>query len=476
MNNKPRRRMVFALSLTPTNGISKFAKLFFTSRTGKIISYLLILFALAKGAVAAESPHRLTLQESMAIALQKSVTLHAAREGVTEAEARQKEAFSGFFPKIGTSYYYTRMNPAPFFNFPGFPPLVAPGTIVTGTNNNYYWTLELRQTLFAGGNLTAGYEIGRLGAVLARSAEEIAQLEVIKEVKIAYFQILKAQKLLLVAEQTVASLLGHRNQAQQFYDHGLIPKNDFLAAEVELASGRQLLLRAQNNLELAKAQFNILLRREINFYVELEDVLAYRPLGKTWDDCLKTGLENRPEIRFSALQVKQAQEIVKQRRSEFYPQLDFLGNYTRSGDEADVSGSAFKGQENWYVTVIARWNIWEGGRSQNSVAAGLSRERQALDASQSVRDRIMVELKRAFLLVQEAEQQIPTAQTALAQAEENFRITEERYREQVARATEVLDAQTILTRAQSDYYNALGDYHINLAGLERAMGSGLPPQ
>jgi outer membrane protein TolC len=42
----------------------------------------------------------------------------------------------------------------------------------------------------------------------------------------------------------------------------------------------------------------------------------------------------------------------------------------------------------------------------------------------------------------------------------------------VARAADVIDAQTILTRSQSDYYNALGDYHVSLADLERAMGTG----
>jgi len=59
---------------------------------------------------------------------------------------------------------------------------------------------------------------------------------------------------------------------------------------------------------------------------------------------------------------------------------------------------------------------------------------------------------------------------AIEQAEENFRITEKRYKERVATSTDVLDAQTLLARAKSDYTNALGDYHISRAQLERAMG------
>jgi len=41
----------------------------------------------------------------------------------------------------------------------------------------------------------------------------------------------------------------------------------------------------------------------------------------------------------------------------------------------------------------------------------------------------------------------------------------------VATSTDVLDAQTLLTRAKSDYANALSEYHIGHARLERAMGT-----
>ena len=62
------------------------------------------------------------------------------------------------------------------------------------------------------------------------------------------------------------------------------------------------------------------------------------------------------------------------------------------------------------------------------------------------------------------------AQTAIEQAEENFRLNRELYDEQMATTTDVLDAQTLLTQAQNNYYNALNDYHIAKAKLERAIG------
>ncbi len=79
-------------------------------------------------------------------------------------------------------------------------------------------------------------------------------------------------------------------------------------------------------------------------------------------------------------------------------------------------------------------------------------------------------MKNAFLLLHEAEKQIQVATKAIEQAEENFRINTERYREQVGTATDVIDAQTLLTKARSDRHNALGDFSISRARLERAMG------
>jgi len=79
-------------------------------------------------------------------------------------------------------------------------------------------------------------------------------------------------------------------------------------------------------------------------------------------------------------------------------------------------------------------------------------------------------VKQAYLDLVEAEKNIPVAQSAVVQAEENFRLYKEQYAEQMATSTDVLDAQTLLTEARKNYYNALSDYHIAKAHLGRAAG------
>ncbi len=65
---------------------------------------------------------------------------------------------------------------------------------------------------------------------------------------------------------------------------------------------------------------------------------------------------------------------------------------------------------------------------------------------------------------------IDTAQKALAQARENWRITDLQYKEQAATSTDVLDARTFLTQADTNYYRAVYGYLDAVAGLDRTTG------
>ncbi len=51
-----------------------------------------------------------------------------------------------------------------------------------------------------------------------------------------------------------------------------------------------------------------------------------------------------------------------------------------------------------------------------------------------------------------------------------MRITEERYKEQAATSTDILIAQNLLFRTQNNFFNALYDFKIAKAFLQKAIG------
>jgi outer membrane protein TolC len=428
-------------------------------------------FALPDFAVAQEL---LTLDESIDIALKNSFIIHSAKEGVKAATAQRREALTGFLPKFNTSYNYTRLNEAPFSRFIGLPaPFSAlNGTeIPVGTKDNYNWAIEARQPLFTGGGLIANYQASKIGEDAARIEETARYQDIVQDVKVAYYNILRAKKIVNAAMQSVEMLTAHRNVAEDYFKVGMIPKNDLLHAEVELANGKQALVKAQNAVELAYVRFNTVLKRKIFAPVEIADSLGYQPFDQPLEECLAVAVKNRPELKIYRLKAEQAGKMVRLAQSEYFPTLNLVGNYTRFGDNPSLSGSDFKDAENWYLMGVASWNFWEWGKTKFRVDAGRAREIQALDAVKELNDQMALEIKNAYLNLQEAEKQIAVSQKVIEQAEENFRIAEERFKERVATSTEVLDALTLLTRAKSEYVTSLGDFNISYAKLQRAMGT-----
>jgi outer membrane protein TolC len=222
--------------------------------------------------------------------------------------------------------------------------------------------------------------------------------------------------------------------------------------------------------QIAKARFNTILKRKLYAPVNIVDILKYQPNEKTLEDCWAVAVKNRPELKIATLKTEQAGKLVNVARSEYFPTLSLAANYGRFGDNPSVSGSDFKDAESWYVMGVANWNFWEWGRTKFRVNASKAKENQAVDALKEMNDQIALEINNDYLILQEAEKQIAVSQKVIQQAEENFRISEERFKEMVATSTEVLEAQTLLTKAKSEYANALGDYNINYARLQRAMG------
>jgi hypothetical protein len=91
---------------------------------------------------------------------------------------------------------HTRLNKEPEMEILGH-------KYVTGTRDNYTWSMSVTQPVFAGGKILRNYEISDLAAQIARTDEDTTVQNIDQEVKEAYFDILKAERMLAVALQSV---------------------------------------------------------------------------------------------------------------------------------------------------------------------------------------------------------------------------------------------------------------------------------
>ena len=409
------------------------------------------------------------LIQTIDTALKANLGLKRSKEEINAALATKKARTTNFLPTFSARYGYIRRDN------PTTQALLGQGgqstDVIINPEDEYNFVTSFSQPIFTGFALLNQYKIASLGLDVAEISEKLTRQDVILDAKNAYFSILKSQKLMAVAEDTVKQVNAQKEVAENMYQVGMSPLNDLLQSQVQLANDKQRFITAQNNLEISKAQFNTLLRRPVNAPVAIVDILDYTPFENDISYCLNQADQNRLELQVADLEVQIADKDYQLSKSDYFPSIDLTGNWTRRGTDWDVDGGeGIADKKFWDIRATATWEFWQWGRTRYGVKEKLSRVSQAKYRKEEISDNIELEVKQSFLRTKETEKNITTIEKAIEQAKENLRITEERYKEQVSTTTDVLVAQTLLTETMTNYYNALYDFKIAKAVLYRAMG------
>jgi len=436
--------------------------LLFAIAIGHILSYPSFNFA-------QEAAGKLTLKQTIEAAIKANLRLQQSQDEVEAAQANKKARTTEFFPTLNARYSYLKRD-NPTTTVFGTPQTGLVDVLVN-PEDEYNFVTSFSQPIFTGFALFNQYKIASLGLDVAEFLEKITRQNVILDAKNAYYSVLKTQKLVDVARDTVRQIAAQKDVAENMYQVGMSPLNDLLQSQVQLANAKQRLITAQNTMEIAKSQFNTLLRKPVNAPVVITDILDYTAFEYDIDYCLTRAEANRLEIQVADLEVQIAGKDYKLSQRDYYPAVNLTGTWTRRGTDWDVDGGRGIGDKDfWDIRATATWNFWEWGRTRYGVKEKLSRLSQAKSRKEEIHDNIDLEVKEAYLRTIESEKNITTIEKAIEQAKENLRITEERYKEQVSTTTDVLVAQTLLTDTMTNYYNALYDFKIAKAVLYRAIG------
>lgn len=403
----------------------------------------------------------LSLEESIDYALAKSWSIKAVVEKLNQAVEMKNQERSNLLPKFTTQYAYTRQDDITDYK----------AYLGVTTKDNYQWINSISQPVFAGFGLISSYRYASLGIEGAEVEIELSKLDLAFRVKNAYFNILVFDKTTNVVEKEVEFLASNVEVTNQYYKKRMIPVNDLLKAELELANARQKLVEAKNQAKIARSAFNVVLAMPVNSPLDVKDILKYEPQVVDFQETTDRAMKMRPEIKKIDIQIKQAEQQVKLAKSSYYPTIKLNYDYIKEGDEVEVSGSPYHDANRWNVALICSWPFWEWGKTNSTVNEKQSAVEELLTTRKAILNNITLEVKEAILYLDTAEKNIPTTVKAVQQGEENLRVNEAGYRAQVNTITDVLDAQALLTQARVNYYKARYGHHMARAKLLRAMGT-----
>ena len=448
--------------------------------------------------LSSRSTHSESLEDAWNAALSANHALRAAQVGTASAQHGLAASRAERIPTITTLNAYTWLNTAPTFkgNLP-VPGASAPLSLsLPFLNKEFMFSSTLMTVpLYTGGRILSGIDTAGAQASAARAEEYTSAMDLKLEVARAYLNVLRVEKLLLLARSNVTSLQAHERDVQNLYKEGVAKRTDLLASQVSLARARQRVIQSSNDREVAKAAYNRLLGRPLPSATQLQEMALRNDFGlgtnpeEAGADHLPSALssvETDPHIdaaedaeieqltatalggrsELAALS-NQAQAYASQARaaeSIKKPQVGFVGGFTY------LSDTHLAAQDYWSGSLAATWLLFDGHRATHKAEALRLKESQTLQQRSDTASKIALNVRSSWLALRSSVAALQVAKTATAQADENLRQTTERYREQVVTNTEVLDAETLRLQTYTDYYNSYYAVIEDQFKLRRAVG------
>jgi len=397
----------------------------------------------------------MTLGQCVQIALKHNPSVRVAEGGLESSESSLELSRSVLFPQISGQAGLTRNG----------------GTFILGKNelngyyDNYTTGFQAQQLIFDFGK-TITRVAGSADLVDASNQDlRSASEDVVVNTYIAYFNYLAAARVLEVDSETVQQAEDHLKQAQAFFKAGTAPQYDVVNAEVTVANANVNLIQARDNLKIARVQLENAIGQRLPENFVLSDNLEVSYVSIDLHTAMETALKNRPELLSSEAQVEASKQFLASAWTANLPNISGSAGYNWHNLQPQPLPSG------WNIGVTLTLPIFEGF----ALNAGIDQANANLKTAEASNDLVMqsllLDVQQQEFALEEASESIQASKKLVESADEALRLAIGRYNSGIGTALEETDAQVALANARIAYIQALYNYNVSYAKLERAMGT-----
>lgn len=403
----------------------------------------------------------LSLVGSIDFALANNRNIKSAEKGVKLAEIKVKEAKSKYEPQLSYQGVVTRMDHATVMS-------LGPMSVTVTDNVLQDHKINLTQPVYTSNRIEYGKLMAEKYKESAVFAVDSARVNLVYMVKKGFYDLLLAKEFVKVSKESVELIAAHVQTVKNRFNAGTASKFDLLRVEVQEANTKPNLIKAVHGLTIAKNAFNNILARPIFSEIEIAGELK-KPAMPTVDleSALTTAIGTRDDIKSAKSGLDAADAALKLARAGDKPTVALSGTYDQAkGKSIPVN----KFDETWNVSVVAQVPIYDGKATKLSVeTAATAYEQKKIDFEQLI-ENVKLEVKIAHQELIQADELITASEKNVEQAKEALSIAQVSYDNGLNTNLEIMDAQLALTQAKTNYFQALHDYAVAFAKLEKSMG------
>lgn len=485
-------------------------------------AFALFFVAVARPGIAQQAtPRTLSLEEALQMARPASEAVAIARVGVERARGQQMQARSALLPQISGAFSYTRQLKSQFDNlfggtavdttatvpaptrcdaFTGNPnkpvaerlddleKAVACATTVNpfagfsrlpfGRKNTYTVGLSGSQLLFDGGQVFGQMKAADAGRASASIALTAAEAQLVLDVVQAYYDAALSERLVGIAEATLAQTDTTLTQTRLRREVGTAPEFDVLRATVARDNQRPVAIQARTQRELAQVRLKQLLNMPIDeplaLTTDLTDTAQGRvpSLARIASASPDTAASHRSAVRQAAEAVRAQEGLNASSRAQRLPAVSLSSQYSRLAYPTSGLPGLSEFLTDWKLTLGAQVPIFTGGRIKGDriqAKAGLDearlRHRQIAKAAE-------LDGRNTVAQLEAAQSNWLASEGTATQAARAYQIADLRFREGISTQTELLDSRIALQQAEVN--RALAARDLQIARVRVSLLADLP--
>lgn len=390
----------------------------------------------------------LTLEESVALALKNNPNILYAQQSLISAEAGYGEQKAKVKPRLKAEANYVKSE--------------GPSSEFLDFNEA---KLTLSQPVYTGGKITSSIKQAEAKLTVAKQDYEKIKQDVAYEVKKAYYEILRAEKLRKISLEQIEQLREQLAQIKKHYESGSSIELDVMKTDAELSRAMRNLLKSENVIILAKIEFNKILGNDLQDNIEVKDMEAPEQYELIYlNEYLSEAFNNRPEMKKETAELATSQMDVAIAKSQWYPQVELSGSYGYSGKKISSLG------KDWRGAISVNVPIWDWSETANKVKQAKAELEQKEIVVKATKDSITADMTKVYLSLKELKEEMDLVKKSREVAEKGLKVVVLLYDSGKAANEDVLDAFTCLRDAKIEYYQKYYDFLTAIARLENVRG------
>jgi cobalt-zinc-cadmium efflux system outer membrane protein len=290
---------------------------------------------------------------------------------------------------------------------------------------------------------------------------EEAKLNLIAEVKQAFYELLLAERTVDLLQQNLEIVQEVARIVRARVRSGEGPQFEAVKADVEVLKAKQEMTKAKNAVRVKLVGLDTLTAGALGPRYKVQG--DFRSLRDRLDpeQMAARDLSQHPILKRQGKLVEQAELTVTKERQGRVPNVTFFGGYAREiGREAVMAGVSLP-TPLWY-------------RQQGHIATALGTQRKEEAELIRARNDLARAINQHAREAETAQEQILVYEEGLLkQAQEALRIAQLSFRQGASSLLDVLDAQRVQRQVAVDYNQARFELSLALTRFERAVGGPL---